>query len=154
MREPYISNGFIIFRQGYESQLSTLGKGHYKTAQEWVKYVRLEDVFERVINDPNSNIHAYDDFLTDYVGAIRLYTINGEPRCYIPRGNNNEYKSYLKNFFISKIGKYSRYYVHGDVAYDEFAYSPNRELITDYTDTILYSKITGKYIYNPNRIGD
>ena len=154
MREPYISSGYIIFRQGYEAQLMTLGKGHYKAAQEWVQNLGLQKEFEKVSRNPDIKVYEYDEFLTDYIGAIRLYSDNFGKRCYIPRGNNNEYKSYLKNYFISKSGKYSDYYIHGDVAYDEFYTKPSKEFITNYTETVVYNNATGLYMYNPNRIGD
>ena len=155
MREPTITTGFIIFREGNEDQLASGGKGHWKTARDWINKSHFKDEFLKVINNPKINVYDYDDFITDYVGAIRLYYSCDKLNCYIPRGNNNEYKSYLKDFFcgnnVTICGKKLSYNVFGDVSFEKNPNYPNH--ISNYNQ-LLITNSNGDYCYNPNRIGD
>lgn len=157
MREPKIATGFIIFREGCEDQLTTGGVGHWRTARNWVESSKFRSEFYKVVNNPNyGDIHDYDDFLTDYVGAVRLYSLGGYLYCRIPRGNNNEYKSYLKNFFSSNDviinGEKLTYRIYGDVSL-ETTITEKPVHIPNYNQLLVVDE-EGNYHYNPNRIGD
>ena len=158
MREPNIVRGFIIFREGFEEQLTTGGDGHWKTAWKWVEArpdIRKE--FIKVITDPTIKIYDYDDFLTDVVGAVRLFSDGGVLQCYIPRGNNCEYKSYLKNFFstgeVVIKGRKLYFHVYGDTLTGFDKAKKITRPVPFYNQTLI-KDISGNYIYNPYRIGD
>lgn len=158
MREPQISMGFVIFREGYESEIPR-SIGHWEMAKKWVEKNGFMDEFRRIKNDPNFKIYDFDDFLTDFIGAIRMGTDDGKPYCYVPRGNNNEYKAYLKHFFYEKkvkiFGQWRRYKLFGDIAeeMENVGRVENVEYVPIYNQ-LLIADSNGRYHYNPNRHGD
>ena len=117
--------------------------GHRKTAWNWIKKHNLVDVFNSVVG--NNNIYDEEDFLIEYIGAIKLYANRGNFYCRIPRMYNPN-KSYLKRYY-SNLG----YNIISDGIYYEdkpkvrvLSYQYNRTVINN--NNIL--------IYNPVKDGD
>ena len=114
MKEPLIRVGFIILRPEYEEELETSGIGHWKTARKWIKEKGLQEIMQKVCADPDNDIWDEEDFLIQYVGAIKLHCMNGVKKAYIPRVIiNKEYISYLKRYYRS-LG----YVIYGNVGKD------------------------------------
>ena len=70
MKEPSIRIGFIIFNEGYKYELQSLN-GHRKTAFNWIKKNNLIEKFYEVLG--TNGIYDEEDFLMEYIGAIKLY---------------------------------------------------------------------------------
>ena len=151
-KEPTLRVGFIIFRYGMEEEIPIYrAKGHWATAKKWVFDHGLQDLFNRVA-EKDQRLSQYDDFLTDYIGAIRLHTVGGVFKCYIPRFMNNANKSFLKRYY-----RHLGYEIYGDVSCDEVERSIKLLVPLNYGKTLVESKtFNGEkfYTYNPYRIGD
>ena len=99
-----LRDGFIILKPGYEVELPLNSKNHWQVAREWVIENGFEKLYEETISNPDSDIEDYDDFIVKTIGAIKLHTIQGIPKCYIPENTNNQdIKKKLQEFY-SRIG--------------------------------------------------
>lgn len=159
MREPTITVGFIIFREGYEMELRKDGLFHSEVAERWVKSSPFNEVYNKIMEDKQNTVYnGYEDFLLNYVGAIKLYDLEGERLCcYIPRGNNCESKSYLRDYFTNssliRFGQEISYEMYGDIN-EELVHNIQRpEYIPIYNKSIIMDS-NGIYHYNPARQGD
>lgn len=153
MKSPTVRVGFIIFRPGMEEEIEVSAKGHWWTAHDWIKSHNMCDLYQEMVD--KNIFHDCEDFLTDYIGAIKLHNVSGKRKCYIPKINffNSSYKSSLKRYFKQK-----GYYIYGDISQDSIVhinvldlskYGYNRTVIPKTTEegTIIYQ-------YNPSRNGD
>lgn len=153
MKSPKVRMGFIIFRPGMEEEIERETEGHWWTARKWIKTHNMENLYNDLLE--RRIVMDEEDFLTDYVGAIKLHNVSGKRKCYIPKitFSISSYKSSLKRYFRQK-----GYYVYGDISQDNIVhinteelskYGYNRTVIPEVTEygTIVYK-------YNPSRIGD
>ena len=142
MRDPKIRIGFIIFNNDWKEELSS-GNGHRKTAWEWIRKHNLTDLYNKTIG--KNNIYDEEDFLIEYIGAIKLYGYRGRFYCRIPR-MRDPIKSYLKRYYTN-LG----YTIISDGIYEEE--KPKTKVYTyQYNKTIINNN--NKNIYNPIREGD
>lgn len=100
-------------------------------------------VFKSVIG--KNNIYDEEDFLIEYIGAIKLYADRGKFYCRIPRMHNFD-KSYLKKYYAN-LG----YTIISDGIYDEEK-TKTKVLSYQYNNTVINNK--GKLMYNPIKEGD
>ena len=96
---PDIKIGFIIFNNDWKEELVSRN-GHRKTAFNWIKRNNMMSIFESVLG--KNNIYDEEDFLIEYIGAIKLYAYRGDFYCRIPRMISPE-KSYLRKYY-SNLG--------------------------------------------------
>ncbi len=155
MREPSISIGFIIFNPRYETEIKCDVRGHYWTARNWIENNNLEELYQEIRNNPENNIWDYEDFLINYIGAVKLYATRGQKIAYIPKNtSNNAYKSLIKRHY-----KEEGYTISGNFI-EESSISKRNEypsLKVEYYRTIIPIKeLDGKekYVYNPYINGD
>ena len=142
MKEPKLKIGFIIFNEEYKEELE-LENDYRKTAFNWIKNNNMIDVYKSVVG--KNGINDEEDFLIEYIGAIKLYAYMENFYCRIPRIANPE-KSYLKRYFTN-IG----YKVISNNINDEE--KPKiKKLTYEYNKTVINNK--NKLIYNPVRDGD
>ena len=139
MREPNIRIGFIIFNNDWKEELHSKN-GHRRTAFLWIKEHNLMDVFKSVIG--KNNIYDEEDFLIEYIGAIKLYANRGQFYCRIPRIASPE-KSYLKRYYAT-LG----YKIISNGIYDEekpkvkvLSYEYNRTVINNNNNTLIYNPV-------------
>ena len=142
MREPNIRIGFIIFNNDWKEELPS-NNGHRRTAFNWIRDNKLMNVYKDIIG--NNNIYDEEDFLIEYIGAIKLYAYRGNFYCRIPRTYSPE-KSYLKRYYAN-LG----YKIISNGIYDEEK-TKEKVLTYQYNRTIIKSN-TG-LIYNPVKDGD
>lgn len=142
MREPSIKIGFIIFNEGWKQELQSKN-GHRRTAFKWIMNNNLINVYKNVVG--SNDIYDEEDFLIEYIGAIKLYAHNGVFYCRIPRKYSPE-KSYLKKYY-SALG----YKIISSGVYDEEKHKV-KCLNYQYNRTVINSN--NKLIYNPVRDGD
>jgi len=93
-----------------------------------------------------NGIYDEEDFLMEYIGAIKLYAYNGKLYCMIPK-SLNICRIYFENYF-EKLG----YKVISNGIYDEEK-TKIKVLKNEYNRTIL-KKHNNNYIYNPLKDGD
>ena len=142
MRDPKIKIGFIIFNEDWKEELSS-ENGHRRTAWNWIKKHNLINVYNSIVG--KNNINDEEDFLINYVGAIKLYAYRGNFYCRIPRINDPN-KSYLKRYYAN-MG----YNIISDEIYDEE--KPKVKVYTNqYNKTVI--KSNARLIYNPVKDGD
>ena len=142
MKELSIRIGFIIFNQGWKQELQSKN-GHRKTAFNWIRDNNMLETYKSMLG--KNNIYDEEDFLIEYIGAIKLYAYSGHFYCRIPRIASPE-KSYLKRYY-SNLG----YKIISDGIYDEK--KPKVKVLSyEYNRTVVKSK-TG-LMYNPMRDGD
>lgn len=153
MKEPSIRIGFIVFRPGMEQEIEVnAARGHWWTAKEWVERNGKLELYRKVVSDPTIKVYDYDDFVTDFIGAIKLHAVSGQLKCYVPRTIPNQSKSFLKRYFRNK-----GYVVYGDVSNENNDNDYEKQNISNntfcYNQTVVINK-AGKYAYNPMREGD
>lgn len=141
MRDPKLKIGFIIFNPDWREELPTKD-GHRKTAFNWIMKNQLKDVYNSVLG--NNGIYDEEDFLIEYIGAIKLYAYMGNFYCVVPRIFNPE-KSYLKRYY-ENLG----YGIISDGIYDE---EKPKTKVYQYNKTII-SNNRKELVYNPLRDGD
>ena len=142
MKDPDIRIGFIIFNNDWKREIPTKD-GHRKTAYNWIVENKLLDVYNNVVG--SNNIYDEEDFLIEYVGAIKLYASRGTFYCRIPRIYSPE-KSYVKRYY-SMLG----YKIISDGIYDEEK-TKVKTLTYQYNKTVVRSN--SRLIYNPLKDGD
>lgn len=142
MKDPKIKVGFVIFNEGWKEELVSIN-GHRKTALNWIRKHNLVDALKNMIG--KNNIYDEEDFLIEYIGAIKLYAYRGDFYCRIPRICNPD-KSYLKRYY-EDLG----YKIISHGVYDEkkvkvkvYNYQYNKTVINN----------NNKLIYNPIKDGD
>lgn len=147
MREPTIKIGFIIFNPYWREELEW-NNGHRKTACEWIKNYNFMELFDSIKGQ--NNIYDEEDFLTDYIGAIKLYASRGQFYCYVPSIISPD-KDYLKKFF-KDLG----YHIIENGIFDEnmiqYNQKYNEQCDCGYNKTLI--KTRGRYYYNPLKNGD
>ena len=158
MREPTIAVGFIIFREGYESELRKNGRFHSEVAEDWVKSSPFFETYKKIQGDKTLlDYHGYESFLINYVGAIKLYDLEDDRLCcYIPRGNNCVGKSFLRRYFsapVIRFGQKVSYELCGDIGQEYTQLNERPEFISNYNQSFVVDG-NGLYHYNPARIGD
>lgn len=142
MRIPNIRIGFIIFNEDWKEELPK-ENGHRKTAYNWIKNHNMLKLYEKVLG--TNGINDEEDFLIEYIGAIKLYANRGNLYCRIPRMCSPE-KSYLKRYYAS-LG----YKIISDRVYDEE--KPKIKTLTyEYNRTVINKNNILRY--NPVRDGD
>lgn len=142
MQEPSIKIGFIIFNQEWKQELEWCN-GHRNTALKWIRDNNLMKAFLSVVG--KNNIYDEEDFLIDYIGAVKLYAYNGKFYCRIPRMIDVN-KSYLKRYFRSK-----GYKIVGE-CYEEDCHPKAKTYKYPYNKTVINEK--NRLCYNPYRDGD
>lgn len=142
MKEPNIKIGFIIFNDDWKEELPS-NNGHRKAAFNWIQRNYMLDVFNSVLG--SNNIYDEEDFLIEYIGAIKLYACRGDFYCRIPRLSSPE-KSYLKRYYAN-LG----YKVISDGIYDEEK-TKVKVLSYEYNKTVINNN--NRLIYNPAKDGD
>lgn len=140
MKEPDIRVGFIIFNEEWKEQLITY-EGHRKTAFNWIKQHNLINTFKQVVG--KNEIYDEEDFLIEYIGAVKLYASNGKFYCRIPRMIDPN-KSYLKKYY-SNLG----YKIISDGIYDE---EKPKVYVYQYNKTVINNN--NVLMYNPVKDGD
>lgn len=144
MKEPTIRTGFIIINPNWKSELDW-DSGHRNTAWKWIRNHHLEKLYQSIRG--TNGIYDEEDFLINYIGAIKLYAYRGTFYCYIPSGINPD-KSYLKHYFESLgyiiTGIYDSELKEEKIKIKKFDFPYNKTVI----------KMNNKYCYNPYRIGD
>lgn len=144
MKEPTVRFGFIIINPNWKSELEWVN-GHRNTACKWIRNNHLEELYKSVYG--TNNIYDEEDFLINYIGAIKLYAYCGTHYCYIPRGVNPD-KSYLKHYFKQLgyviTGVYDMEEKEANMKVKKFDYPYNKTVINK----------NNKYYYNPYRDGD
>ena len=142
MKEPSIRIGFVIFNEGWKQELRSQN-GHRRTAFKWIKDNNMLNTYYQVLG--SNNIYDEEEFLIEYIGAIKLYAYDGNFYCRIPRMYSPE-KSYLKRYY-SMLG----YRIISDGIYNEE--EPKIKTLTyQYNKTVVKSNIG--LMYNPVRDGD
>lgn len=143
MREPELRIGFIIFNPYWKQEIRWRN-GHRKTACEWIENSGLKNLFLEMYG--TNHVYDEEDFLTNYIGAIKLYATGGQFYCYVPPIISPE-KDYLRNYY-ENLG----YRIIENHIYDEkkVKYDTNDDY--QYTKTVV--KIKNVYSYNPVKDGD
>lgn len=152
MKSPKVRIGFIIFRPGMEQEIEVGLKGHWWTANDWIKSHNMWDLYQKLVE--RNIVHDCEDFLIDYIGAIKLHNVSGKRRCYIPKISffNSSYKSSLKRYYKQK-----GYEIYGNISPDNTVYIDKREKSVYGYNRIVIPETTEDgviYKYNPSRIGD
>ncbi len=143
MREPHLKIGFIIFNNEWKEELGSTN-GHRKTAFNWIKEHNMMDVYKSVLG--TNRIYDEEDFLMEYIGAIKLYAYSGYFYCRLPKMFRLE-KSYLKRYYANLS-----YRIISDDVYDEE--KPKSKVYKyEYSKTVINNK-RGGLIYNPIKDGD
>lgn len=143
MKEPTIDIGFIIFNEDWKEEL-VWKNGHRKTAFEWIKKHNFMELYNSIKGQ--NGIYDEEDFLVEYIGAVKLYAYRGNLYCSIPRMCDPN-KSYLKHFFEAK-----GYQIVEAHSYEE---KQKQKVLTyeyPYNKTIINSQ--NGMMYNPYRDGD
>lgn len=143
MIEPSIKVGFIIFNDDWKSEVEW-HNGHSRTAREWVREHNLRDYFEKV--KEANNLYDEEQFITDYIGAIKLYAYGGNFYCYAPKIVSVN-KDYLCEYY-QNLG----YTIIGNMSYNEEKKNKVKQFSIPYNKTIV--KSNNGFIYNPYRDGD
>ena len=155
MREPSISIGFIIYNPRYEQEIKCDVRGHYWTARNWVKNNNLEDLYQEIRSNPENSIWDYEDFLINYIGAVKLYVTRGKRIAFIPKNlSNNTLRSLIKKHY-----RENGYIILGNYTEKSSINEKNEypSLKVEYNRTIIPIKDSNgneKYIYNPYINGD
>ena len=155
MRKPNILIGFIVFNPKYETEIQSDVRGHNWTAKNWIQKNNLEKIYKELRDDPNNDIWDYEDFLINYIGAVKLYVTRGQRIAYIPKNtSNNAYKSLIKRHY-----KDEGYIITGTYSEESNIKSENKypSLKVQYYRTVIPIKESNgkeKYIYNPYINGD
>ena len=143
MREPHLKIGFIIFNNDWKEELRSIN-GHRKTAFEWIKKNNLLDVFKSVLG--TNRIYDEEDFLMEYIGAIKLYAYDGKLYCVIPK-ILNICKNYFEKYF-EKLG----YEVISHGGYNEE--KPKMKYLKNEYNKTIVKKFNKDLMYNPLKDGD
>lgn len=143
MREPELRIGFIIFNPYWKQELRW-HNGHRKTACEWIENNGLKKLFLEMYG--TNHVYDEEDFLTNYIGAIKLYATGGQFYCYVPPIISPE-KDYLRNYY-ENLG----YHIIENHIYDEKKIKDEISSNYQYTKTVV--KIKNVYTYNPVKDGD
>lgn len=142
MRDPKIKVGFVIFNEDWKEELEW-HNGHRKTAFEWLKKHRLLNLYNSMLGQ--NGIYDEEDFLVDYIGAVKLYCTRGQFYCRIPKIPNPD-KSYLKHYF-----KERGYNIVESTVIEEQKQKV-KKFEYPYNQTVIKTKNT--MCYNPQRDGD
>lgn len=134
-----IQIGFIL-RDG--SVLQKI-RSHRNTATIYLKELGKEVAFLQ------SDISSEDDFLVKRLGAIKLYVSSGKKYLYC---NNSTYREMYRIIKAYIEEGYVLIRANFESAYDTGESRPNFSGI--YNRQVVYNERTGKYEYNPKRIGD
>ncbi len=144
MLEPTIRIGFIIINPNWKSEIKW-NNGHRRTACLWIRENNLEKLYDKMYG--TNNIYDEEDFLINYIGAIKLYASRGNHYCYIPSGINPD-KSYYKHFFQNLgyhiTGAYITEEIEEKIKVKKFDYPYNQTVVNK----------NNKYCYNQYRDGD
>lgn len=144
MKEPTIRIGFIIINPNWKSEV-VWDNGHRNTAVKWIRNNHFEELYSSV--QGTNNIYDEEDFLINYIGAIKLYSYRGTFYCYIPSGIHPD-KSYLKHYFeglgYTITGVYNSEEKEENIKIKKFNFPYNKTVI----------KMNNEYCYNPYREGD
>lgn len=144
MKEPTLTLGFIIFNDGYKVEIPWCN-GHWRTAHDWVVKNKFYNLFLKV--QGTNNIYDEEDFLINYIGAIKLYANNGNFYCYAP-DINSVYKDYLCKYY-QNLG----YQIIGHTSFNDEKKSKVKKFNIPYNKTVVKNN-NNQYIYNPFREGD
>lgn len=143
MENPTLRIGFIILHPKYRCELEKTN-GHRITALKWIRDNGLLELFYKVLN--TENIYDEEDFLIEYIGAIKLYAYGGNFYCKMPRIYNSS-KKYYKEFYES-LG----YKIIGDEFYLEE--KPKTKVYKYQYNKTVINTIDNNLIYNPLKDGD
>ena len=143
MKEPSIKIGFIIFNEGYKFELRS-ENGHRKTAFNWIRNNNLLKEYYSVLG--TNGIYDEEDFLMEYIGAIKLYAYDGKFYCVIPKILNIS-KNYYETFF-EKLG----YEVISHGVYNEE--KPKIKCFKNEYNKTIVKKFNKNLMYNPLKDGD
>lgn len=144
MKEPTIKTGFIIINPNWKCELEW-ENSHRKAACKWIRDNNFEQLFNSIYG--TNDIFDEEDFLINYIGAIKLYAARGNHYCYIPRGVNPD-KSYIKHYYKQLgyiiTGIYESELPAENVKVKKFDYPYNNTVVS----------VNNNYFYNPYRDGD
>lgn len=143
MREPEIRIGFIIFNDDWKEELAW-NNGHRKTAMEWIRDHNFMALYKSI--EGKNGIYDEEDFLIDYIGAIKLYCYNGDFYCRLSKKNNPN-ASYYTQFYQNK----GYNIVNGYVCEEK---SKQKVLKYEYPYNATVINHHNCMIYNPYRDGD
>lgn len=143
MKEPVIQIGFIIFNEAWKEEL-VWKNGHRKTAIEWIKKNNLMEIYNSI--EGKYGIYDEEDFLIDYIGAIKLYCYRGDFYCRMSKINNQN-ASYLKHFYQNK-----GYNIVDGYICEERSKQKVLKYEHSYNTTVINYR--NHMIYNPYRDGD
>lgn len=118
--------------------------GHRKTAFNWIKQNNLMNVYINVLG--TNNIYDEEDFLMEYIGAIKLYAYCGELYCWVPK-----IPDINKNFFRDYYEKLGYKIIGNNIC--DLEKTKVKILKNEYNRTIM-KKNNNQYIYNPLKDGD
>ena len=144
MEEPTLKLGFIIFKDECIVEIPWRN-GHWKTAHEWLIKNNLYDLFLKV--QGTNNIYDEEDFIMNYIGAIKLGAQNGVFYCYAP-DINSAYKDYLCKHYQDLD-----YKIIGHTSIDIEEKIKAKCFSIPYNKTLIVNN-NNQYIYNPFRDGD
>lgn len=143
MSNQSIRIGFVIINENYKTELES-ENGHRRTAFKWIVENNLKEEYYKVLG--KNGIYDEEDFLMEYIGAIKLYAYGGNLYCAIPRVLNICKKN-IENYF-EKLG----YKIINNGIYSEEK-TKVKILKNDYNKTII-KKFNKEYMYNPLKDGD
>lgn len=142
----HLKIGFVIFNPDYECDVPTI-KGHWWAANNWIKDHNQEKEFLEFCKKNNISEDP-EEFLMEYIGAIKLYAHRGQFFCQIPKKKSVK-KSSLKRFYKTEG------YVITGYQYED-AVPETESVRTNYTNQIICRNNNGReeFFYNPLRDGD
>lgn len=143
MREPTLKIGFVIFNSDWKEEL-VWDNGHRRAAAKWIEQHGFTDLYNSM--QGKNGICDEEDFLIDYIGAVKLYVYRGKYYCRIPRMVDPD-KSYLKRFYRN-----NGYQIVGDGVYDECSCQKVKKFDVPYNRTVIKTGFC--MAYNPYRDGD
>lgn len=143
MREPKIRIGYIIINPYWREELER-GKSHSKTASEWINKYNFQNIFNTLLEE--KRVIDEEDFLMNYIGAVKLCAYRGKFYCYLPSVVNDD-KEYIKNYY-ENLG----YIIIEGKIFDEEKYKEKTIYNYPYNKTLI--KVRNSYHYNPMRDGD
>ena len=143
MKEPSIKIGFIIINERYKMELES-ENGHRRTAFKWIKQNKLISEYNSVLG--TNGIYDEEDFLMEYIGAIKLYAYDGKLYCVIPK-ILNICKNYFEKYF-EKLG----YEVISHGVYNEE--KPKMKYLKNEYNKTIVKKFNKDLMYNPLKDGD